>query len=277
MYQQEFIRPAYEQPVIIAEKPRSIGLMVVSAIFFIIVVIVIICLVSFFSGSSTASSVSSSAANNIRDNANNFPTAKPQMRTLGLTSSNNTPGYITVKADSYNANILGENKTSSLGDCIDLCNNNKDCEGVKYKEELCSTLSNVPEVKYKGSSNAEELYLKDDSRPIIVDRVFVASQKYKLISKEWWNLTTGSGDNNVFTTEDTKIWYLPDTKFDVINYGRLHGIYSNKKLTDIQVKDLLDKDIHPAGIDCIVDVPYSDNYSLDLSKFVRKPIYVVYV
>jgi len=120
MYQQEFIRPVYQEPIIVAEKPRSIGLMVVSVIFFIIVVVVIICLVLFFSGSSTASSVSSSAANNIGTNNGNFPAVKPQMRTLGLTAVNMTPGYITVKTNSYNVNVLVENKASSLGDCIKL-------------------------------------------------------------------------------------------------------------------------------------------------------------
>ena len=121
------------------------------------------------------------------------------------------------------------------------------------------------------------LNLKDDSRPIISDRVFIAGQKSKLLEKEWWNLFSNSDDTYVFTKDNNKTWYISDIKYNVINYGRMTGIYSNKKLTDKQIKDLIDSDIHPIGVECIVDVPYSDNYDIDLSKFNRKTIYVVYL
>lgn len=276
MYQEEIVYPAYEEPII---KSNNIPLLpiVLLIIFFLIIIPVVIFLILFFSGSCGVSSVSSvigTTANNKATELSN--TVKPQLKILGSTNLTSISGYINVKANSYKVNTLSENKVSTILECTKLCSDDKDCEGVKYNTETCILFSSLPEVNYNGSTPNEILYLKNDSRPIITDRVFVATQRSKLIEREWWNLTGNTGETNVFSKNNSRSWYLSDSKYDVINHGRMLGVYSDKKLTDSQIKDLLDKDIHPNGVECIVDVPYTDNYSLDLSKFVRKSIYITY-
>lgn len=277
MYREEIIYPAYEDPTIKTSNTPILPI-VLLIVFFVIIIPVIIFLILFFSGSCAASSVSSAvggAANS--KTAESSGVVKPQLKILGNTNTESIPGYINVKTNSYKVNTLSENKVNTLLECTKLCSDNKDCEGVKYHTETCVLFSSLPEVNYDGSTPNEVIYLKDDSRPIIADRVFVATQRSKLIEKEWWNLIGNTGETNVFTKNNNKSWYMTDSKYDVINHGRMSGVYSDKKLTDSQIKDLLDKDIHPNGVECIVDVPYADNYSLDLSKFVRKSIYITYI
>lgn len=275
MSHQEIFYPTFEESLI--RQRRFSTITVVSIIVCSIIIIVIVILFLFFSGSSTVSSAVSTLGNNnnTASSINVIPNAK--LRLIGNTTLLPVQGYITVKANSYTVDVLSENKTINSADCIKLCNDDKDCEGVKYSDETCTLFASLPNVKYDGSTPNEVLNLKDDSRPIISDRVFIAGQKSKLLEKEWWNLFSNSDDTYVFTKDNNKTWYISDIKYNVINYGRMTGIYSNKKLTDKQIKDLIDSDIHPIGVECIVDVPYSDNYDIDLSKFNRKTIYVVYL
>jgi hypothetical protein len=274
MYRQE-IHYLPAEPVVV-HKP-SYGAYALMGIGLIVVVIVIIVLSLFVCGCFVTCSTATAGTLENTAFQNNMPRVTAAV--IGKATVLPVTGYITVNASSYEATSLEEVKSLSQEDCVKLCTDNKDCEGIKYSSELCTLFATIPDVKYTGSKPYEILQLKDDSRPRVMDRVFVGAQKSKLVNTQWWNTVDhdASGTINVFTDSKLKTWYLSSPKYDVINYGRMVGIYTNRKLSAAQIKDLLDKDIHPSGVTCVVDVPDKDIYSVDLSTFGRKSIFVLYV
>jgi hypothetical protein len=185
--------------------------------------------------------------------------------------------YIAIDSNPPVNDVPGTIKDISLQACLDRCSSDNECKGAWYDNNKCLLLNIIPEVK--GESDQTSLYLKQHYDPKIIDKVFIGNSNAKLIGKEWWTIKDHdlSGNITVFSANNSKSWFLSSGKFDIINSGRLIGIFSSSELSATQTKDLLDKDIQPTGVVCVVDIPDKDIYQLDLSVFGKKTIYVQYL
>lgn len=204
------------------------------------------------------------------------PLAKPTKKSSSII--NKTDGYISVSAPNYGEGVESTFKSSSLSDCASACDVNLECKGVWYYENDCYLLNKVPEIKDQ-DFKSHNLYLRKEYPPIIIDKVFLGTSTAKLINSEWWNIAThnSTGKINSFKAGITKSWYLSESHYDVINSGDLIGIYSTRSLTEKEIRHILDRDIHPSGVTCLVDLPTQENYQLDLSVFGRQVVYIKYI
>lgn len=218
----------------------------------------------------------------IVDNSNYSNFAVKEIPVMGIMASKsiiNLENYSAIEGELNPLEVLSSPEkieNVSLQECLDSCNSYSDCKGVWYNDNSCSLLDDIPSLK---GDSTTSLYLKQHYDPKVIDKVFIGNTNTKLINKEWWNIKEHdiSGNINVFTLNKTKSWYLSSGKHDIINSGRLTGIFSTYELSPTQINNLLRKDIHPNGITCVVDTPDKDIYQLNLSVFGRKTIYVSYI
>jgi hypothetical protein len=184
----------------------------------------------------------------------------------------------TIKPLILNSSNSGSITTTTTSEtCISICEETDTCKGVAYENKTCYILEEVPRVSGKAILGSS-IYLKKEYKPKVVDKVFIGTVKSKLVSTDWWNKNDhySNGGVNVFSVGIGKEWYLSERKYDVINSGKLIGVYSSKLLSDIVIKNLLDKDVHPPGVTCLVDIPTEESYQLDLSIFGFRSIFIIY-
>ena len=268
------------QEVLVVSKPQISGwsIFMFILVFFIIVIVILVLVFvircSFSSGKAVV------------DNSNysNFTVKEtPVMGMMASKSVINFENYIAIEGELNDTptvpidSSVSKIENVSLQACLDSCSSYIDCKGVWYNDNQCSLLDDIPSLK--GDSTTPSLYLKQHYDPKIIDKVFIGNANTKLVDKEWWSIKEHdiSGNINVFSLNKVKTWYLSSGQHDIINSGRLTGIFSTHELSIEQIDSLLKKDIHPKGITCVVDTPDKDIYQLNLSIFGRKTIYVSYI
>lgn len=164
--------------------------------------------------------------------------------------------------------------------CSSACDAKDECKGIWYSGGECYLLPDIPSISGPGLESEVNVYLKKKYRPTIIDRVFIADIRSKLVDQEWWNYTSQVGGKvSVFNKAGIeavgRTYYLGGKQYDIINGGKLVGVYSTRILTDKESQSALNG-FYPPGVTVVTDKPTTDSYILDLSKLTNRTVYVKY-
>lgn len=151
--------------------------------------------------------------------------------------------------------------------CTLKCDESETCKGVYYKDNKCTLFDDIPE--FRGHvdivNNTSTFFIKKGNHPKIMDKVFIYP-KGKTLPLKWWNIKNEYSNVKVFREShiETEQKVNAQYKFNVINPGRMTGVWSNKEMSAVECEQFITTNEYPPNVKAWKDSPHTDKYEVNL-------------